>query len=167
MPNATERRRIVVNAIVSREDKNNISADLGFKHTLNKSFKPYRTNMTSSLSNRNEDIITLGHVNKYLKEQSFKLGGVVSSDATQQVYDINVPTGFKTITGSASLKINGLEQHSSDDQITPSNSVIDFYLSGSRNEQLVLYKSRQDHSGLTVDNQDSLIINYKMEKYVG
>ena len=71
----------------------------------------------------------------------------------------------KTITGSASLKINGLEQHSSDDQ-TSSNSVIDYYLSGSRYEQLVLYKSRQD-PGLTVDNQDLLIINYRVEKYVG
>ena len=63
--------------------------------------------------------------------------------------------------------INGLEQQSSDDQKTPSNTMIDYYLSGSRNEQVVLYKSRQDHSGLTVDNKDSLIFNYKMEKYVG
>ena len=63
--------------------------------------------------------------------------------------------------------INGLEQQSSDDQVTPSNTMIDYYLSGSRNEQVVLYKSRQDHSGLTVDNRDSLIFNYKMEKYVG
>ena len=26
-------------------------------------------NMTSSLSNRNEDVMSLGHVNKYLKEK--------------------------------------------------------------------------------------------------
>tara|TARA_R100000353_G_scaffold85537_1_gene63765 strand:+ start:3429 stop:3935 length:507 start_codon:yes stop_codon:yes gene_type:complete len=168
MPNATERRRILVNAIVSTEDKNNKSSDLGFKHTLNKNFKPYKMHLTSSLSLRNEDVMSLGHVQQFLQERFVTLTErIIRADASEQVYDLDVPTGYKVATGSASLKINGLEQQSSDDQKTSSNSDIDYYLSGSRYEQLVLYKSRQDHSGLTVDNQDSLIINYKMEKYVG
>ena len=168
MASATEKRRILVNAVVSLKDESNKASDLGFKHTLLTSKKPYKLNLKNDLSNRNEDILSLGHIKKYIEEQSVSLRKrKLSTDATKQVFDLNVPTGYKTVTGSASFKINGLEQHSSNNQITHMTSSIDYYLSGSRYEQLVLYKPRQDHSGLTVDNGDSLIINYRVEKHIG
>ena len=168
MASSTEKRRILVNAVVSLQDEDNKASDLGFKHTISRSKKPYKLNLKDTLSNRNEDILSLGHVKKYIEEHSVNLNKrKLSVDATKQVFDLNVPAGYKTITGSASFKINGLEQHSSNNQATNMTSSIDYYLSGSRYEQLVLYKPRQDHSGLTVDNRDSLIINYRVEKHIG
>ena len=170
MASSTQIRKILSRAIVSKEDKSNVSADLGFQHTETGVFKPYNMNLTSSISTRANDILSLNHLQKLVQSQVDRKIGTQykTSNATTQVYQLDsLESGYKVVTGSMCLTINGLEQFSSDDQITPSNTMIDFYLSGSRNEELVLYKSRQDHSGLTVDNQDSLIFNYKMEKYVG
>ncbi len=165
MASATEKRRILVNAVVSLKDESNKASDLGFKHTIAKSKKPYKLNLKDTLSNRNEDLLSHGHIKRYIEEKTISLNKrKLSVDATKQVFDLNIPTGYKTITGSASFKINGVEQHSSNNQATNMTSSIDYYLSGSRYEQLVLYKPRQDHSGLLVDNRDSLIINYRVEK---
>ena len=49
MANSTQMRQILTRAIVSKEDKNNVSADLAFRHTLTNSFKPYHMNLTSSI----------------------------------------------------------------------------------------------------------------------
>tara|TARA_Y100000592_G_scaffold76887_1_gene120452 strand:- start:263 stop:775 length:513 start_codon:yes stop_codon:yes gene_type:complete len=170
MANSTEMRQILTRAIVSKEDKNNVSADLAFRHTLTNSFKPYHMNLTSSVSTRNNDILSLEHLQTFNQSKIDRKRGTQyqSVDGTKQVYNLpSLGEEYQVVPGSMCLTINGLEQQSSDDQVTASDTIIDFYLSGSRNEQVVLFKSRQDHSGLTVDNQDSLIFNYKMEKYVG
>ena len=170
MANSTEMRKILTRAIVSKEDKNNVSADLAFKHTLTNSFKPYHMNLTSSVSTRSNDVLSLEHLQTFSQPKIDRKKGTQyeSVDLYKQVYNLpSLGEDYQVVPGSMCFTINGLEQQSSDDQKTPSNTMIDYYLSGSRNEQVVLYKSRQDHSGLTVDNKDSLIFNYKMEKYVG
>ena len=67
MPNSTEIRRILVNAIVSVDDGNNVSQDLGFKHTINGSVKPYNLHLTSSLSTRYNDVVSHNHIKTLLK----------------------------------------------------------------------------------------------------
>jgi len=169
MPNATEIRRILVNSIVSTDDGNNVSEDLGFKHTIKGSFKPYKLHLTSSLSTRTEDIVSHNHIKTLFEDRREFLDAdaPVISDATKQVYDINVPDDFRVVTGSVTFKINGLEQQTTEDQKTDRDVVTDYYLSGSKFEQLVLYKPRADHSGLAVDNQDTLLIKYRVEKVIG
>ena len=169
MPNATETRRILVNSIVSVDDGNNVSQDLGFKHTIKGSTKPYNLHLTSSLSTRYNDIISQNHIKTLFEDRREFLDAdaPVISDSTKQVYNINVPTNFQVATGSVTFKINGLEQQTTEDQKTDRDVVTDYYLSGSRFEQLVLYKPRADHSGLAVDNQDTLLIKYRVEKVIG
>tara|TARA_Y100000114_G_scaffold156658_1_gene184649 strand:+ start:2848 stop:3354 length:507 start_codon:yes stop_codon:yes gene_type:complete len=168
MAGSNEIRRILNYAVKSLKDNNNVSEDLGFKHTLTKENKPYRLHMTASLSTRNEDIVTLQHLQTYIDTKKNHIeNNMISSDATTQTFDMEIPAGFKVATGSLSFQINGLEQHTTEDQKTASDTGIDYYLTGSRFENLVLYKPRADHSGLLVDNQDSLLINYRMEKVVG
>ena len=90
MASATEKRRILVNAVVSLKDESNKASDLGFKHTLLKSKKPYKLNLKNDLSNRNEDILSLGHIKKYIEEQSVSLRKrKLSTDATKQVFDLD------------------------------------------------------------------------------
>ena len=69
MPNATEIRRILVNSIVSTDDGNNVSEDLGFKHTIKGSFKPYKLHLTSSLSTRTEDIVSHNHIKTLFEDR--------------------------------------------------------------------------------------------------
>ena len=168
MANSTEIRRILVNAIVSVNDTNNVAEDLGFRHTLNGSLKPFKLHLTSSLSQRVNDVVTQRYINTFVKDKEEILGpDKRNSDSTKQVYDINVLDGEKIVTGSVSFRVNGLEQQSTEDQKTHRVSGSDYYLSGSQFEQLVLYKSRGDHSGISVDNSDTLLIKYRTEKVIG
>ena len=148
--NATETRRILINGVVSVDDDNNVSEDLGFKHTLNGALKPYNLHLTSSISTRNTDIITQNFINSFIKDREEVVGQAKNLTSTTQVYDIDVPAGQRVVTGSFSLRINGLEQHTTHDQKTSTNTSSDYFLSGSRFEQLVLYKPRADHSGFLV-----------------
>lgn len=168
MANSTEIRRILINSIVSVDDDKNVSEDLGFRHTLTGTLKPFNLHLTSSFSKRNTDIITQNYVNTLIKDREEVLPKQErSSDSTTQVYDIDVPAGQQVVTGSFSLRINGLEQHTTQDQKTSTNTSSDYFLSGSRFEQLVLYKPRADHSGILVDNSDTLLIKYKAETIIG
>mgnify|MGYP003122799540 CR=1 FL=1 len=169
MPNSTELRRILVNSIVSVDDGNNVSEDLGFKHTINGSLKPYNLHLTSSLSTRFNDVLSHNHIKTLFedKREFLDTDAPVINDSTKQVYNINVPANFQIATGSVTFKINGLEQQTTEDQKTDRDVGTDYFLSGSRFEQLVLYKPRADHSGLAVDNQDTLLIKYRVEKIIG
>ena len=168
MANSTEIRRILINSIVSVNDENNVSEVLGFRHTLNGSLKPFNLHLTSSLSENNTDIITQNYVNTLIKDREEVLPKQQRrSDSTTQVYNIDVPTGQAIVTGSVSLIINGLEQQTTEDQKTHRVSGSDYFLSGSRFEQLVLYKPRGDHSGILVDNSDTLLIKYRAETIIG
>lgn len=166
MSSATDKRRILVNAVVSLKDESNKASDLGFRHTLTRKRKPYKLNLKDTLSNRNEDLLSHGHIKRYVEEKSICLNKrKVAVDSTKQTFQLDVPTGYKTVTGSVSFKVNGVEQHSTDNQATAMTSSIDYFIGDSPNYEFVyLYKPRQDHSGLLVDNRDSLIINYRVEK---
>jgi len=168
MPNSTEIRQILVNAICSVNDTGGSAEDLGFKHTVLGKFKNYNLHMTNSLETRQTEIVSQNHSKTFFEDQRKVISTQpVTSDSTKQVFNIDVPTGYKVTTGSVSFKVNGLEQQTTTDQKTAEVSSSDFYLSGSRFEQLVLYKPRADHSGLEVDNDDSLILKYRMEKVSG
>ena len=109
--NSTEIRRILINGIVSVNDTNNVSEDLGFKHTLTGALKPYNMHLTSSMSLRDTDILTQEHFNTLFQDrrETIPTTNLLSSDSTEQVYLVEVPTGYKVATGSVSFSINGLE----------------------------------------------------------
>ena len=166
MANAKTIRRILVNTIKSIEDSGANSAKLGFFNSTSSAAHQYNMNLTSSIAIDNKDVMTQRDFEGNFKPEIIRIARPSATDAYTQTYTLPINDHKKVATGSVCMTINGLEQVSSDTQLT-SGSGVDFFLTGSNNELLKLYKSRQDHSGLTVDNLDNVIITYKTENVIG
>jgi len=166
MANARTIRRILVNTIKSIEDKNKTSAKLGFYNSTSSAAHQYNMNLTSSVVIDNKDVMSQRDFVGNFTPKIIRIASPTSTDSEKQTYTLDIDYNKKIATGSVSMVVNGLEQISSDNQRT-SGSGIDFYLSGSEFQYLNLLKSRQDHSGLTVDNMDNVIITYKTENLIG
>ena len=166
MANAKTIRRILVNTIKSIEDSGANSTKLGFFNSTSSAAHQYNMNLTSSITIDYKDVMTQRDFEGNFKPEVIRTARPSQVYSNIQTYTLTLDDYKKVATGSVCMTINGLEQISSDTQLT-SGSGVDFYLSGSNNQFINLYKSRQDHSGLTVDNLDNVIITYKTENVIG
>ena len=123
-------------------------------------------NYTSSNISKNTDVITQRDFSGTFNNKVIRNVTPASTDSTKQTFNLTIESKQKVSTGSVSLRINGIEQISAENQQT-TGSGVDFFLSGSKYEFLNLLKSRQDHSGLTLDNLDKVIITYRTENIIG
>ena len=98
---------------------------------------------------------------------TFTKDDIYYQDSESQVFQLNVDNDKKIKDKTVLVSVNGIEQQSNMSQTT-SGSSIDFYLSGSKNEQVVLFKKRFDDNGITLQNytdgtRDNVKILYRQE----
>mgnify|MGYP001210085975 FL=1 len=159
-------RKILNKSIKSKIDKNGTAAELGFFNTTSSAAHPFTLNYTSSNISKNTDIISQRDFAGTFNNKTIRNAKPASTNSDIQTFNLSVDSHQKVSTGSVSLRINGLEQVSGENQ-QASGSGIDFYLSGSEYQFVNLLKNRQDHSGLTLDNLDKVIITYRTENVIG
>lgn len=159
-------RKILNKSIKSKIDKNGVAAEIGFFNTTSSAAHPFTMNYTSSNIAKNTDVMAQRDFAGTFNNKTIRNAKPSSTDSDTQTFTLSVDAKQKVLTGSVSLRINGLEQISGENQQT-SGSGIDFYLSGSEYQFVNLLKSRQDHSGLTLDNLDKVIITYRTENVIG
>ena len=159
-------RKILNKSIKSKFDKNGVAAEIGFFNTTSSAAQPFTMNYTSSNISKNTDVITQRDFSGTFNDKVIRNVTPASTDSTKQTFNLTIESKQKVSTGSVSLRINGIEQISAENQQT-TGSGVDFFLSGSKYEFLNLLKSRQDHSGLTLDNLDKVIITYRTENIIG
>ena len=159
-------RKILNKSIKSKFDKNGAAAEIGFFNTTSSAAQPFTMNYTSSNISKNTDVITQRDFAGIFNNKTIRNAKPKSTDSIKQIFNLNIDSKQKVSTGSVSLRVNGIEQVSAENQQT-TGSGVDFFLSGSNYEFVNLLKSRQDHSGLTLDNLDKVIITYRTENVIG
>jgi|TARA_B100001094_G_scaffold326866_1_gene383880 hypothetical protein len=159
-------RKILNKSIKSKIDKNGAAAELGFFNTTSSAAHPFTLNYTSSNIVKNTDVVSQRDFAGTFNNKTIRNAKPTFTNSDIQTFNLSVDSKQKVSTGSVSIRINGLEQVSSETQMITGSSA-DFYLSGSKNEFVNLLKNRQDHSGLTLDNLDKVIITYRTENVIG
>ena len=99
--------------------------------------------------------------------RTFTKDDIYYGDSESQVFQLNVDNDKRVKDKTVLVSVNGIQQHSNMTQTT-SGSGVDFYLSGSKNEQVVLFKQRFDDNGITLQNyadntKDQVKILYRQE----
>ena len=167
---ATERRKLI-KTIQSEGDVAGQSNRVNFFDTTGSFHLNYKMNFSASTAQDATDVISLQtwKSNNLFNEvrRTFTKDDIYYQDSESQVFQLNVDNDKRVKDKTVLVSVNGIEQQSNMTQTT-SGSSVDFYLSGSKREQVVLFKKRFDDNGITLQNyadgtKDKIKILYRQE----
>ena len=92
--------------------------EIGFFNTTSSAAHPYNMNYTSSNISKNTDVITQRDFSGTFNDKVIRNVTPASTDSTKQTFNLTIESKQKVSTGSVSLRINGIEQISSENQQT-------------------------------------------------
>ena len=167
---STERRKLI-KTIQSEGDTAGQSNRIKFFDTTGSFHLNNRMNFSASNAQDSTDVLSLEvWKNRNLFNEvrrTFTKDDIYYQDSESQVFQLNVDSDKRVKDKTVLVSVNGIEQQSNMTQTT-SGSSIDFYLSGSKREQVVLFKKRFDDNGITLQNyadgtKDNVKILYRQE----